>query len=88
MERGLVINNQQVNTMKKNYYNMFFFLFFTLSFFVFHTSGTIAEEKNAFKWSVADMLPVESGISVFRYGAIGFGAYPYGSVVPSAGLRV
>ena len=55
--------------MKKNDYSMFFFFLLTVILCVYHTSGTIAEEKKALKWSVADMLPVESGISVLRYGA-------------------
>ena len=52
------------------------------------TSECAAEERNVMQWSYADMLQGKPGISVLRYGAPGFGAYPYGHILPQAGLKV
>ena len=47
-----------------------------------------AEELSVPAWSAADMLPVDSGISMLRYGAFGLGAYPYRHAAPGADIKV
>jgi len=47
-----------------------------------------SEETDTRTWSAADMLPRDTALSVFRYGAFGLGAYPYRFATPGAGLMV
>lgn len=56
---------------------------------VFAVSGTaFADGIRIDRWSAADMLPWTDGMQVFRYGAVGLGAYPYRSAVPGLPVRV
>jgi len=59
-----------------------------LVWFTVMSGFSLAGERTALEWSAVDLIPRDQGISVLRYGAYGFGAYPYGSVVPHAGMKV
>ena len=54
----------------------------------FFTAKSIPEELSIPKWTAADIVSNDSGISLLAYSAFGMGAYPYLYSSPGAGSRV
>lgn len=57
-------------------------LFFGLTQYAFQAPALYAGEIPVSWGTAADILPGDRGLSVFRYGAFGTGAFPYASCVP------
>ncbi|MBT4482859.1 MAG: hypothetical protein HOC71_04175, partial [Candidatus Latescibacteria bacterium] len=54
----------------------------------FFATESIPEELSVPKWTAADLISKDSGISLFVYSAFGMGAYPYLCSSPGTGFRV
>ncbi|MFC1561168.1 hypothetical protein ACFL4V_01685 [Candidatus Latescibacterota bacterium] len=65
----------------------YLFFLFTMLVYLYYTVESPAD-NNMLQWSIADRLPIDSGISVLRYSTTGLGAYPYSYALPGTGVRV
>ena len=78
----------ELQTTKKWVKKLLLFGFVFTAVTMLNVSGGRAEENPTMKWTAADMLSAESGISVLRYGHFGLGAYPWKTSMPGPVMKV